>query len=229
MAARTRLHPLERELRSAGRLIAGVDEVGRGPLAGPVVVCAVVMPPNERRIPGVADSKVLSEHERERLAPLIRLRALDVALGAASVREIERDNILQATIRAIRRALSRLRVVPDAVLIDGRPLPSLGWPHQAIVDGDARCYCIAAASIVAKVARDRLMHALSNRYPGYGWDHNVGYGTPEHRAALASLGPTPHHRPSFVHLPRTNPQSRSQSSIVNRQSSIFNPSSPRRL
>jgi ribonuclease HII len=158
------------------------------------------MPPNERRIPGVADSKVLSEHERERLAPLIRLRALDVALGAASVREIERGNILQATIRATRRALSRLRVIPDAVLIDGRPLPSLGWPHQAIVDGDARCYCIAAASIVAKVARDRLMHALSNRYPGYGWDHNVGYGTSEHRAAIASLGPTPHHRPSFVHI-----------------------------
>ena len=201
MAARTRLHPLERELRSAGRLIAGVDEVGRGPLAGPVVVCAVVMPPNERRIPGVADSKVLTERDRERLAPLIRLRALDVALGAASVREIERDNILQATIRAIRRALSRLRVVPDAVLIDGRPLPSLGWPHQAIVDGDARCYCIAAASIVAKVARDRLMHALGNRYPGYGWAHNVGYGTAEHRAAIAELGPTPHHRPSFVHIP----------------------------
>jgi len=201
VAARTRLHPLERELRSAGRLIAGVDEVGRGPLAGPVVVCAVVMPPNERRIPGVADSKVLTERDRERLAPLIRLRALDVALGAASVREIERDNILQETIRATRRALSRLRVVPDVVLIDGRPLPSLGWPHQAIVDGDARCYCIAAASIVAKVARDRLMHALGNRYPGYGWAHNVGYGTAEHRAAIAELGPTPHHRPSFVHIP----------------------------
>ena len=162
------------------------------------------MPPGVRRIAGVADSKVLTDRERHRLASLIRERALAVALGAASVREIERDNILQATIRATRRALSRLRVVPDEILLDGRPLPSLGWPHQAIVGGDARCYCIAAASIVAKVTRDQLMRSLDNRYPGYGWNHNVGYGTVEHRAAIGERGLTPHHRPSFVHI--VNPE-----------------------
>lgn len=198
MAPRRRPHPLERALRAAGRLVAGVDEVGRGPLAGPVVACAVVMPPNVRAIAGVADSKVLSPAERERLAPLIRRQAIAVALGAASVREVERENILNASIRAMRRALGRLGVTPDDVLVDGRPLRTLGWRHQAIVDGDAKCYCIACASIVAKVARDRLMRSLANRYPGYGWDHNAGYATAEHRNAILSLGATRHHRMSFL-------------------------------
>lgn len=201
MVARQGLHPIERELRRAGRLVAGVDEVGRGPLAGPVVVCAVIMPPDERRIPGVRDSKILSERERERLAPIIRERALALSLGAASVREIERHNILQATIRAARRALLRLRITPDVVLVDGRPMAALGVEHRAIVDGDARCYCIAAASIVAKVTRDQLMRSLNNRYPGYGWDQNAGYATSKHREALEVMGLTPHHRPSFVHNP----------------------------
>jgi ribonuclease HII len=123
---------------------------------------------------------------------------LALALGAASVREVERDNILNATIRAMRRALGRLGLTPDDVLVDGRPLKSLGWKHQAIVDGDARCYCIACASIVAKVARDRLMRSLSLRYPGYGWDHNAGYATEEHRSAIEALGATRHHRMSFL-------------------------------
>jgi ribonuclease HII len=198
MTPRRRAHSRERELRVAGKLIAGVDEVGRGPLAGPVVACALVMPPHVRALPGVADSKVLSVAERERLAPLIRARAYAFALGAASVREIERDNVLQATIRAMRRALERLPFRPDVILVDGRPLPALGWNHEAIIDGDAKCYCIAAASIVAKVARDHLMSTLAARHPGYGWERNAGYGTLEHMAALKRLGPTPHHRASFL-------------------------------
>lgn len=198
MTPRRRAHPRERELRVAGNLIAGVDEVGRGPLAGPVVACALVMPPHLRALAGVADSKELSVAQRERLAPLIRARAYAVALGAASVREIERDNVLQATIRAMRRALERLPFLPDVVLVDGRPLPALGWAHEAVIDGDAKCYCIAAASIVAKVVRDHLMRALALRHPGYGWERNAGYGTSEHLEALRRLGPTPHHRASFL-------------------------------
>jgi len=195
---RRRSHPRERELRVAGRLIAGVDEVGRGPLAGPVVACAVIMPPGQPVIRGVADSKMLSRSERERLAPIIRSRALALGVGAASVREVERDNILQASVRAMRRALSRLAVPPDVVLIDGRPLKTLDWPHEGIVDGDARCYCIGCASIVAKVVRDRLMRTLGGRHPGYGWETNVGYGTGEHWHAIERLGLTAHHRLSFL-------------------------------
>jgi ribonuclease HII len=196
---RRRSHPLERALREAGRLVAGVDEVGRGPLAGPVVACAVVMPPSARAIAGVTDSKQLSPAERERLAPRIISRAIAVRLGAASVREVERFNVLQATVRAMRRALDRLPFIPDMVLIDGRPLPNLGWEHEAIVRGDVSCYCIACASIVAKVTRDRLMRALAARHPGYGWERNAGYGTAEHLAAIERLGPSRHHRLSFLH------------------------------
>lgn len=199
-------HPLERELRAAGSLIAGVDEVGRGPLAGPVVACAVIMPPDARAIRGVDDSKALSAADRERLATRIREQALGWGLGAASVREVEERNILQATVMAIRRALAHLPVRPSAVLLDGRPMASLPVPHHAIVGGDRRCYCIAAASIVAKVARDKLMRALAARHPGYGWDHNCGYGTVEHKAAIGALGVTPHHRPSFLTTMMGDPQ-----------------------
>lgn len=196
--ARRRWSPQERQLREAGhRLIAGVDEVGRGPLAGPVVACAIVMPPDERAIPGVADSKRLAADERTRLAVLIRRRALAVGLGAASVREIDRLNIYHATVLAMRRALARLGTPPDHVLVDGVRLRTLGSEHTAVVQGDARCYCIACASIVAKVTRDRLMAALGARHPGYGWAHNAGYGTEEHRRALAGVGVTPHHRRTF--------------------------------
>jgi len=192
---------IERGLRAGGaRLIAGVDEVGRGPLAGPVVACAVVMPEGRRAIAGVADSKTLRSAERERLAVLICARAVAFALGAASVREIGRLNVYQATALAMRRALARLAlrdVHPDAVLVDGRPIRTLGVVHQAVVDGDARCYSVACASIVAKVTRDRLMQRLDRRYPSYGWSVNAGYGTPGHLAALRAAGLSVHHRVLF--------------------------------
>ncbi|HEV7993180.1 MAG TPA: ribonuclease HII [Gemmatimonadaceae bacterium] len=174
-----------------------MDEVGRGPLAGPVVACAVVMAPDARAIRGVDDSKQLERADRERLATRIRERALGVSVGAASVREIDRINIYHASVLAIRRAISRLRVAPDHVLIDGNPIRSLGIEHTAVVGGDACCHSIACASIVAKVTRDRLMRALARRHPHYHWDTNVGYGTPEHHTGLASHGITAHHRRSF--------------------------------
>ncbi len=197
--ARDRWKPIERELRKAvGPLIAGVDEVGRGPLAGPVVACAVIMPPDARAIPGVDDSKRLSVDQRNRLAPKIRERALAFAIGAASVREIDRVNIYQATVIAMRRALSRLRMTPHHVLVDGKPFRTLEIPHTAIVDGDDLCYSIACASILAKVTRDRLMQSLAGRYPDYRWERNVGYATLAHLQGLADRGVTPHHRRSFI-------------------------------
>ncbi len=190
--------PLEAALREAhGPHLAGIDEVGRGPLAGPVVACAVIMPAGQRALSGVDDSKRLSAPERERLAPRIRARAVAVGLGAASVREIERINILQATVLAMRRALASLGVPVDHVVVDGKPLATLGVPHTAVVGGDARCYSIACASIVAKVVRDRLMANLARRYPVYGWEQNAGYATARHQAAIDAAGITPHHRPAF--------------------------------
>jgi ribonuclease HII len=190
---------VERELRSTiGPMIAGVDEVGRGPLAGPVVACAVIMPPDLRAIAGVNDSKQLTARQRLRLAGLIRGRAVAVGLGAASSREIDRVNIYHATTLAIKRAIGRLGTAPDHVVLDGRSIRTLEVPHTAIVGGDARCYSIACASIIAKVTRDRLMKALAKRYPTYGWDHNVGYSTACHLAGLAAAGVTPHHRRSFI-------------------------------
>jgi ribonuclease HII len=190
---------IERELRAAvGPMIAGVDEVGRGPLAGPVVACAVIMPPGVRAIAGVDDSKRLTARQRVRLAGLIRRRAVALALGAASAREIDRVNIYHATTLAIRRALARLSAPPDHVILDGRAIRGLGVPHTAIVGGDARCYSVACASIIAKVTRDRVMKALAKRYPTYGWERNVGYSTAKHLAGLAAVGATPHHRKSFV-------------------------------
>jgi ribonuclease HII len=193
-----RWSPLEKQLRQTrGPLLAGVDEVGRGPLAGPVVACAVVMPADSRAIRGVDDSKKLGPEEREVLAARIRERALCVGVGAASVREIDRLNIYHAAVLAMRRALGRLSVTPDHILIDGNPMRTLGREHTAVVGGDARCHSIACASIVAKVTRDRLMRALSRRHPHYHWETNVGYGTPEHHGGLASHGITAHHRRSF--------------------------------
>ena len=182
------------------QLIAGVDEVGRGPLAGPVVACAIIL-----RLPvgGLADSKVLAASERVRLATLIRACAM-VAIGAASVEEIRRLNILHAAMLAMRRAVTKLPVRPSQVLIDGnRVPPDLDLPSESIVQGDARVDCIAAASIVAKVLRDRMMARLALRWPGYGFEHNAGYPTLMHRQALQALGPTPHHRLGFkgVSLP----------------------------
>lgn len=197
--SRKRWTPVEREVRAAhGPLIAGMDEVGRGPLAGPVVACAVIMPPEARAIGGVDDSKALTVRQRLKLADRIRERAVAVALGAASVREVDRVNIYHATVLAMRRALRRLSVRPDHVLVDGRPIRTLETPHTAIVHGDARCYSIACASIVAKITRDRVMLALARRYPDYLWDRNVGYGTPEHWARVNERGLSPHHRRTFV-------------------------------
>jgi ribonuclease HII len=192
---------IERDLReSSGPLLAGVDEVGRGPLAGPVVACAVIMPPGERAIRGVDDSKRLTPPIRERLAERIRARAVALGVGAASVREIDRLNIYHASTLAMRRALRRLTVAPDHVVIDGRAIRSLEIPHTAIVRGDARCFSIACASIVAKVTRDRLMAALARRYEGYRWERNVGYATADHLAGLTTRGIIPHHRRSFFRV-----------------------------
>jgi ribonuclease HII len=197
--ARDRWKPIERELRkTAGPLIAGIDEVGRGPLAGPVVACAVIMPPEQRAIPGVDDSKRLTAEARNRLATKIRERAVTFGIGAASVREIDRHNIYQATVIAMRRALSRLSVTPNHVLVDGKPFRTLETAHTAIIGGDDKCYTIACASILAKVTRDRVMHALAGRYPDYLWERNVGYSTPAHLRLLATHGPCVHHRRSFM-------------------------------
>ncbi len=171
----------------------GVDEVGRGPLAGPVLVAAVIL---EREVAGLADSKALSAMERRELALLVR-RNGRMALAAASVIEIERLNILGATLLAMRRAVLRLGVRPGLVLVDGNRAPALDGPVRCVVGGDATVPEISAASIVAKVARDALMARLALRHPGYGWERNAGYPTREHVAALARLGLNHHHRRSF--------------------------------
>lgn len=189
---------LERTLQRQGfARIAGVDEVGVACLAGPVVAAAVILPPTAPFITGVRDSKTVPFAERERLAAAIRRVALAIGVGSASVAEIDELNILRATHLAMRRALAR--VAPyDHALIDGNLIREAGLgPHTEIVRGDATVYAIACASIVAKVARDRLMVRLAARHPGYGWEHNVGYPTPDHRAALRRLGITPLHRRDF--------------------------------
>lgn len=188
---------LSYERRFWGRgAVVGVDEAGRGPLAGPVMAAAVVLPP-DTRVDGAADSKSLERADRERLASDVRRAARAVGLGAASAREIERLNILRATALAMRRALSMLEVRIGHVVVDGLPIKQLGWSHEAVVGGDGRIHSISCASILAKVCRDRAMRRLAPRYPGYGWETNVGYPTPEHRDALRRLGPTPHHRRTF--------------------------------
>lgn len=189
----------ERRFWGRGILLAGVDEVGRGPLAGPVVAAAVVLRPGTC-IEGADDSKLLGAELREELCPLILQAAEAVGVGAASVREIDHLNILRATTRAMQRALNRLPRRPAHVVVDGNPVKDLEWEHAAVVDGDALVHSIACASIVAKVIRDRLMRRLAARYPGYAWERNAGYATPEHRAAIEELGPTPHHRLTFLGL-----------------------------
>ena len=176
--------------------VAGVDEAGRGPLAGPVVAAAVVIDPN--RIPnGLGDSKALTAARRA--AALIEIEAhCEVGVGIATVEEIDRLNILYASHLAMCRAIDALPAPPDHALIDGNMIPrDLSVPADAIVKGDARSMSIAAASIVAKIRRDAIMVDLAQQHPGYGWDRNAGYPTEAHRAALRNLGPTPHHRRSF--------------------------------
>jgi len=176
--------------------VAGVDEAGRGPLAGPVVAAAVILDP-ARPLAGLADSKTLSAARREALAGQIRAQALAWALGRAEVEEIDRLNILQATLLAMRRAVAALAPSPQLALVDGNRCPELPCRAQALVGGDRRVAAISAASILAKVARDAEMVALDARYPGYGFAVHKGYPTAAHRAALVALGPLPVHRRSF--------------------------------
>jgi len=183
-------------IAGGARRIAGVDEVGRGPLAGPVTAAAVVLDP--RRIPeGLNDSKKLPGRRRDALHAAI-LAVAEVSVGHASVAEIDEMNILRAAHLAMMRAVAGLAVAPDLALIDGNLVPDkLDVPARAIVKGDARSLSIAAASIVAKVSRDRVMRDLAQQFPGYGWETNAGYGSRSHIAALQYLGVTPHHRRSF--------------------------------
>lgn len=180
-----------------GDLLAGVDEVGRGPLAGDVVAAAVILDP-ARPIEGLADSKKLSEKKRERLFDEIRERALSFAIARANVEEIDRLNILHASLLAMRRAVEQLSVQPEFVLVDGNRKPEWSYACDTVVKGDGRVAAIGAASILAKVTRDREMVALDSVYPGYGLAGHKGYPTKVHMEALERLGPTPIHRQSFA-------------------------------
>lgn len=189
---------LTHEIATGLRLVAGVDEAGRGPLAGPVTAAAVIL--NPARLPeGINDSKRLSAAQRERLAHAIKDQALAWCVAEASVAEIDALNILNASLLAMRRALEGLTPQPQIALIDGNRLPKgLAMPAQTLVGGDAKSLSIAAASILAKVERDRIMCELSATNPGYLWEKNAGYPTPEHLLALQTRGVTPHHRRSFA-------------------------------
>lgn len=178
------------------RLLAGVDEVGRGPLAGDVVTAAVILDP-QRPITGLADSKKLSERRRQSLYQEITEKALHWNVGRASVAEIDEMNILQATLLAMLRAVDGLAVVPELVLVDGNRLPRWSYHAQAVVGGDGHIPAVSAASIVAKVTRDTELANLDTLYPGYGFASHKGYGTAQHLAALKLLGPSPVHRQSF--------------------------------
>jgi ribonuclease HII len=187
----------KRLLKSGLWPVAGVDEVGRGPLAGPVAAAAVILDPD--RLPeGVDDSKALSEKAREAAFERITGSALAIGVAFASAAEIDAMNIRQASLSAMARAVAALSILPRHVLVDGNDPPRLACPAEAIVKGDASCLSIAAASIVAKVMRDRQMRRLAELYPFYGFATNAGYATKEHRAAIALLGPTPYHRMSFA-------------------------------
>jgi ribonuclease HII len=182
--------------RRGFRTVAGVDEAGRGPLAGPVVAAAVVLPEGFN-LPGLNDSKQLSAAERERLYPLIHQGAISVGVGVVSPRQVDDINILQATLRGMVEAVRRLRTAPDFLLVDGiTPVP-LPLRQLTLKKGDGRSYSIAAASVVAKVLRDRIMDAYDRIHPGYGFARNKGYGSAEHLAAIARLGPSPLHRRTF--------------------------------
>ncbi|SFM16571.1 ribonuclease HII [Marinobacter zhejiangensis] len=179
-----------------GHLLAGVDEVGRGPLAGPVITAAVILDP-KRPVPGLADSKALTEKRRDALYDQILDHALAWSLGRCDVDEIDRLNIYQATMLAMQKAVAGLAIAPEYVLVDGNRCPKWQWPSEPVVKGDGRVECISAASIIAKVTRDREMVALDAEFPGYGLAQHKGYPTPVHLEALNRLGVTALHRRSF--------------------------------
>ena len=204
LARRETMWSLERQIRAAGcSRIAGVDEAGRGPLAGPVVVAGVILPPDSW-FDGLNDSKKLSSSQRERLWTEIQAGALALSIEIVPHDVIDAVNILKATHLGMRAVLRSLN--PEMALIDGLPLPNCPCPQQAVVKGDARSASIAAASILAKVARDRIMRAFDEEYPGYGFARHMGYPTAEHLRALASLGPCPLHRRSFAPVARCDQQ-----------------------
>jgi ribonuclease HII len=193
---------IERRFRG---VVCGIDEAGRGPLAGPVVAAAVIL--DRKQFPRslrdrLDDSKVLSAEVREAcwraLQRCAARGAAHIGIGAASAREIDRVNILRAALQAMGRAVAALEIAPEYALVDGNIPPPLACPVETVIRGDGESFSIAAASVVAKITRDRLMRALAPRYPGYGWETNVGYATREHGEAIVRLGPTPHHRRSFA-------------------------------
>lgn len=182
--------------RSGIRAVAGVDEVGVGPLAGPVVAAAVIFPP-ETEIAGINDSKQLEPEQRSKLAATIRASASAIGVGSAEVGDIDRLNIYHAALLAMRRAIEALTLTPEHVLVDARVIPGVSIPQNCFNKGDGLNFSIAAASIIAKTHRDRLMEDLEKEYPGYGFAQHKGYGTPEHQQAIRELGPSPIHRLSF--------------------------------
>ena len=190
--------PFEREIRASGACsVCGVDEAGRGPLAGPVYAAAVILP-DGLVIEGLNDSKKLSEKKREELFPLICAQAVSYSIAYADEKEIDTYNILQATYLAMRRAVEGLTVPADYVLVDGNRMPPLAVPGETIVKGDAVCQSIAAASILAKVSRDRFMLEMDAKYPQYAFAQHKGYGTKAHYEALRTYGPSPIHRMTFL-------------------------------
>lgn len=196
-APRDFLRRRERELRQFGfRRVAGADEAGAGPLAGPLVAAAVILPPRAR-LPGVDDSKKLTPRQRERWAALIRQRALAFAVVEVDAAEVDRSGPYQASIAGMTRAVLALDPAPDYLLTDARRLPDLALPQEAVIGGDRKHLCIAAASILAKVHRDGLMREFEDQFPGYGFARHKGYGTAAHLEALQRLGPCPQHRRSY--------------------------------
>lgn len=187
----------QRAISSGYKAVCGVDEAGRGPLAGPVCAAAVILPPNTI-IDGVNDSKKLSEKKREKLFDVIKEKSLSYSIAFATIDEIEEMNILNATLLAMKRAIEGLNIKADYAMIDGNRLPKLEIPAEYIIKGDAKSMSIACASILAKVSRDRLCYKYAEEYPQYGFDKHKGYGTKLHREAIIEYGPCPYHRMSFL-------------------------------
>ncbi len=200
LARTARMYSFEDKFRAEGyRYICGIDEVGRGPLAGPVVTCAVILPAEERLL-YLNDSKQVRKEKREELYQVILEKAVSIGIGICSAQEIDRINILEATYQAMRQSVEKLSPAPDLLLVDAVKIPGIATRQIPIIKGDTLSASIAAASIFAKVTRDRMMEEFDARYPGYGFSKNAGYGTAEHMEALRSLGLSPIHRTTFVHL-----------------------------